>query len=64
MKIRTRSFARKESTASRPGLGPELVVIAKNIDAVAPIAWKAARFRPDRQAAIGWPHMHGYLPSD
>jgi hypothetical protein len=48
MKIRTRSFAKKESTASRPGLGPGLVVIAKNIDAVAPITWKAARFRLDR----------------
>jgi hypothetical protein len=48
MKIRTRSFAKMKSTASRPGLGPELVVIARNTDAVAPITWKAARFRLDR----------------
>ena len=63
MKMRARSFAKKESTVSRHGLGPELVVIAKSIDVVASVTWKAARFRLDRQAAIGWPHMHGYLPS-
>ena len=62
MKIRTRSFAKIRSpTASRHSLGPELVVIAKNMDAVASITWKAARFRLDRQAAMGWAHMHVYL---
>ncbi len=61
MKIRTRSFAKKDSTASRRGLGPEFVVLAKNIDAVALIIWKAARFGLYRQAATGWSHTHVYL---